>query len=114
MININKDLYVFIMQGIIWNTLHNIKAQQGVTKNFTAYCVLIKLIKENDVVALDKVCGTGQAMYLAEQLLGSGTLQTTWGAALSEEYHQDVEHGDLTKIEATVLKNLFDDSYKNN
>lgn len=98
------------MQGTIWDALHNIKAQQDVT-DFGAYCVLIKLIKEVDVDSLDKVCGTGKAMYLALQLIGQDTFKTTFAAALSEEQHQDAEHGDLTETEVTILKNLFDDSY---
>lgn len=99
--DVNEKLFLFIEEGPIWDALNALKDSHGT--RFGAHCALIELVQSSDVDALDEVCATGAAMYLALQLVGQEVFQTTMAKAIRRAIKLDAEDGDLTERDARIL-----------
>jgi hypothetical protein len=103
--NVNEKLFLFIEEGPIWDAILNLKEKHGT--RFGAYCALIELLQAGDADALDDVCATGAAMYLAEQLVGTETFKATMVESIRRSIKLDAEDRDLTEQDAKMLQKLL-------
>lgn len=99
--NINKTFSNFLFEEPIWRAVTNMRDTKG--SRYGAYCALIELTQACATESLDEVFATGEAMYLAEQLVGRKVFQTGIADALREAIRMDVDDGDLPERDAKML-----------
>lgn len=100
--NINEKLCLFIEDGPIWTALNTLTDKRG--SRFGAHCALIELTQAGAVGSLDEVCATGEAMFLALQLVGRKVFRTTMAEAIKHAIKSDVDDGDLPERDAKMLQ----------
>ena len=110
MSKINEKLSLFVQEGAVWDALKNLQNCNNTTR-FGAYCSLIELVKSGNTDALDIAADTGQALYLANELVGSKVFQATMAEAIGQAVRIDMEDKDITESDGKIVQKLLSVSF---
>lgn len=103
---VNHTLRRFIINRPLWEIL--LKLQSKFNTRYGAYANLIEIAQAKDSAALDRLTDNkGQALWLAEQLIGQ---EEFWGTVVDCIHHGigiDETDGDLSKSDARILHKLI-------
>ena len=97
-------------EGAVWDALNNLQTADKTTR-FGAYCSLIELVKSGNTDALDIAADTGQAMYLANELVGSKVFQAAMAEAIGQAVRIDIEDKDMTESDGQIVQRLLSISF---
>ena len=103
--NIDKTLSKFLFEEPIWRAVTKLQDAKG--SRYGAYCALIELTQACATESLDEAFATGSAMYLAEQIVGTKVFQNGIAESIRDAIKMDVEDGDLTEADGTILQKLL-------
>ena len=105
--HINEKLFLFLEEEVIWEMISG-AAKEWQDSRYGGYDRLVELFKSKDVESLGKLTkNSGQALYLAEQLIGADAFWDTVLACVVQSIEIDVEDGDLTDTDGKLLKQLI-------
>ena len=93
-------------EGAVWDALNNLQTAYKTTR-FGAYCSIIELVKSGNPDVIDMVTDTGQAMYLASELIGKNVFQATMLEAINQAVRIDMYDKDITESDGQIVQRLL-------
>lgn len=101
----NHTLRRYILNRPVWEMLSNLQNKFGT--RYAAYAQLIEIAQSKDSTALDSLTDDkGQALWLAEQLLGQEEFWNTVKDCIDHCIGIDMMDSDLTESDARILHKL--------